>query len=91
MVNGYIDNTIEDYLIYKATADEREIIKLLKEGKDIIFSEGVYNVKIIDYVYDNIMTGNILFITNNESYNKICLHCDDLQFDEENNIVYVKK
>ena len=91
MTNGYIDNTIEDYLIYKATVNEREIIKFLKEGKIIIFSEGMYNVKITDYTYDDTTTGNILFITNNSSYNKVCLHYDYLEFEEENDVVYVSK
>lgn len=86
MENGYIDNTLEDYLIYKATVDEREIIKFLKEGKTILFIEGVYNVNIIDYIYDD----GIVFITNNESYKKLCLHYDDLQFEIEKDIVYVK-
>ena len=89
--NGYVENTLEDYLIYKATVEEREIIKFLKQGKIIIFSEGMYNVKITDYIYDNITAGNILFITNNSSYSRICLHYDDLEFDAEDDVVYVSK
>lgn len=88
MTNGYVENTLEDYLIYKATVDEREIIKFLKEGKIIIFSEGAYNVKITDYTYDDITTGSILFITN---YSRICLHYDDLEFEKEDDVVYVSQ
>ena len=51
----------------------------------------MYNVKITDYIYDNITTGNILFITNNSSYNKVCLHYDDLEFEEEDDVVYISK